>query len=65
MRMPPCCSRRLPSAAELSAFHETFALLALLTALAVAAALRMREPAHGRAGAAAQQVFFTPPSPAQ
>jgi len=35
----------VPSAAELSAFHETFALLALLTALAVAAALRMREPA--------------------
>jgi EmrB/QacA subfamily drug resistance transporter len=39
----------LPSAAELSAFHETFALLALLTALAVAAALRMREPAAAAA----------------
>ena len=35
----------LRSVAELSAFHETFALLALLTALAVAAAVRMREPA--------------------
>ncbi len=34
-----------PSGAEVLAFHETFALLALLTALAVAAALRMREPA--------------------
>jgi EmrB/QacA subfamily drug resistance transporter len=34
-----------PSAAELSAFHETFALLALVTALAVAAAWRMRNPA--------------------
>jgi EmrB/QacA subfamily drug resistance transporter len=39
----------LPSAAELAAFHETFALLALLTALAVAAALRMREPAAAAA----------------
>jgi EmrB/QacA subfamily drug resistance transporter len=35
----------LPSGSELPAFHETFALLALLTTLAVAAALRMREPA--------------------
>jgi hypothetical protein len=33
-----------PSAAELSAFHETFLLLALITALAVAAAWRMRVP---------------------
>ena len=31
------------SAGEVLAFHETFALLALLTALAVAAAFRMRE----------------------
>jgi hypothetical protein len=35
-----------PSAAELSAFHETFALLALVTALAVMAAWRMRAPAQ-------------------
>jgi hypothetical protein len=34
-----------PSPAELSAFHETFALVALITALAVAAAWRMRAPA--------------------
>ncbi len=40
----PLLQPTLPSTAELSAFHETFALLALLTALAVTAALRMREP---------------------
>jgi hypothetical protein len=34
-----------PSPAELTAFHETFALLALVTALAVAAAWRMRAAA--------------------
>jgi len=39
-----------PSAAELAAFHETFALLALVTALAVAAAWRMRAPAGSTAG---------------
>ena len=35
----------VPGGRELPAFHETFALLALVTALALAAALRMREPA--------------------
>ncbi len=40
-----------PSGAELSAFHETFALVALITVLAVAAAWRMRNPTPaGRVG---------------
>ena len=38
------------SPAELSAFHETFALLALVTVLAVAAAWRMRAPSAGSGG---------------
>ena len=38
-----------PSAAELAAFHETFALVALITALAVAAAWRMRAPPAAKA----------------
>lgn len=36
--------RGVPSKAELAAFHETFLMLALITALAVAAAWRMRAP---------------------
>ena len=37
------------SAAELPAFHETFAVLGLVTALALAAAWRMRTPATATA----------------
>jgi predicted MFS family arabinose efflux permease len=39
-----------PGAGELAAFHQTFLLLAFITAIAVAAAWRMREPAAVAAG---------------